>query len=166
VSSNYSDFLYLQRSANVVTYYICIGDVYRAMNVLNGEGIAVKMESLDADHPKLRHEWKVYKSLGSGPGIPRMLWFGAERGFRAMTMDLLGPSLEDLFNDCNHKFTLKTVLMLADQLVSSVLSLSCHVVCGKPATLTYFTARFLVLNMFILNIIFTVTSSPKTFSLE
>lgn len=53
-----------------------------------------------------------------------MHWFGVEGDYNVMVIDLLGPSLEDLFNYCKRKFSLKTVLMLADQMVSSTSPLS------------------------------------------
>lgn len=52
-------------------------------------------------------------------GIPTIKWCGAEGDYNVMVMELLGPSLEDLFNFCSRKFSLKTVLLLADQMVSS-----------------------------------------------
>ena len=52
-------------------------------------------------------------------GIPTIKWCGAEGDYNVMVMELLGPSLEDLFNFCSRKFSLKTVLLLADQMVSA-----------------------------------------------
>jgi hypothetical protein len=55
--------------------------------------------------------------MQGGVGIPLIKWCGAEGDYNVLVMDLLGPSLEDLFNFCSRKFSLKTVLLLADQMV-------------------------------------------------
>ncbi|EGY22240.1 casein kinase I isoform delta [Verticillium dahliae VdLs.17] len=96
------------------------GDVYLGTNIISGEEIAIKLESVKAKHPQLEYEARVYKSLAGGVGIPFVRYFGVESDYNAMVYDLLGPSLEDLFNFCNRKFSLKTVLLLADQLLSRI----------------------------------------------
>ena len=70
--------------------------------------------------PLLKYEARAYKSLAGGVGIPFVCWFGTEFGYNAMVLDLLGPSLGDLFNFCNRKFSLKTILLLANQLISQI----------------------------------------------
>jgi casein kinase I family protein HRR25 len=111
------------------------GDIYLGVNIVSGEEVAIKLESVKAKHPQLEYESKVYKSLAGGVGVPFVRWYGTECDYNAMVLDLLfvshlydqscadmcsGPSLEDLFNFCNRKFSLKTALLLADQLISRV----------------------------------------------
>ncbi|CAB1338256.1 unnamed protein product, partial [Coregonus sp. 'balchen'] len=68
------------------------------VNIATGEEVAIKLEL----------------------GIPTIKWCGAEGDYNVMVMELLGPSLEDLFNFCSRKFSLKTVLLLADQMISRI----------------------------------------------
>ena len=58
--------------------------------------------------------------------VPNLHFVGDEktdenRTYHVMVMDLLGKSLEDLFQECRRKFDLKTVLQIAIQMVSPYL---------------------------------------------
>ena len=72
---------------------------------------------MSIDPSLLEGEADTYRSLAGGTGIPKVHAYETECEYNAMVFDLLGPSLEDLFNFCDRKFSLKTVLMLADQLI-------------------------------------------------
>ncbi|KAE8656242.1 Casein kinase I isoform delta [Hibiscus syriacus] len=65
-------------------------------------------ENVKTKHPQLLYESKLYKILQGGTGIPNVRWSGIEGDYNALVMDLLGPSLEDLFNFCSQKLSLKT----------------------------------------------------------
>jgi len=93
------------------------GDIYLAVNTQTGEELAVKVESAKSKHPMLMYEAKLLKHLQGVPGIMKVHFCDTEGDYNVMVMDLLGPSLEDLFNTCHRRLTLKTVLMLADQML-------------------------------------------------
>jgi len=93
------------------------GDIHFAVNIQTGEELAVKMESTKSKHPMLMYEAKLLKHLQGVPGIASVHYCDVEGDYNVMVMDLLGPSLEDLFNICHRKFSLKTVLMIADQML-------------------------------------------------
>ncbi|KAL8813444.1 MAG: hypothetical protein Q9223_000230 [Gallowayella weberi] len=93
------------------------GAVYIGTSIQTGEEVAIKLEHVTIDPSFLEDEVVAYKELAGGPGIARVHALEEECEYRAMIFDLLGPSLEDLFNFCGRKFSLKTVLMLVDQLL-------------------------------------------------
>jgi len=88
-----------------------------AVNIQTGEELAVKLESTKTKHPQLMYEAKLLKHLQGVPGIANAHYCDVEGDYNVLVMDLLGPSLEDLFNICNRKFSLKTVLLMADQML-------------------------------------------------
>lgn len=93
------------------------GDIYFAVNSQTGEELAVKLESTKAKHQQLMYEAKLLKHLQGVPGVATLAYADVEGEYNCMVMELLGPSLEDLFNLNNRKFSLKTVLMIADQML-------------------------------------------------
>lgn len=50
-------------------------------------------------------------------GIPNIHWYGTQGNYNIMIIDMLGPSLEELFNYCKRKFSMRTILQLGDQMV-------------------------------------------------
>lgn len=96
------------------------GSVYLGINTMTNKKIAIKLTRVPNKHPDYFFESKTYLELQRGVGIPKIHWYGIEKGFCIMVLDLLGPSLEDLLHMCNGKFSLKTVLMLADQMISRI----------------------------------------------
>ena len=102
------------------------GTVFQGVHTIAGKEVAIKLEpalSRPSCTSPLKQESKIYKTLMGGPGVPWIMYSGRQGDYNVMVIDLLGSSLEDLFRMCNRYFSLKTVLMLADQLVSSFTSL-------------------------------------------
>jgi serine/threonine protein kinase len=89
----------------------------KGRDLQSGQDVAMKLEEIKFGSSFLRDEIEIYDELAGGPGVPRVYWHGEECEFKIMVFELLGPNLEDLFRYCGRMFSLKTVLMLADQLI-------------------------------------------------
>ncbi|KAM7276374.1 hypothetical protein ACFE04_018240 [Oxalis oulophora] len=96
------------------------GEIYLATDIDTSEILAVKIENKHTKHPQLLYEAKLYNILQGSSGVASVKWSGVDGDDNALVIDLLGPSLEDLFVYSGRKFSLKTVLMLAEQMISRI----------------------------------------------
>jgi len=81
------------------------------------EDVAIKLEALSVKRSQLKHEWSLYNRLAGGPGIPQVYWYGTVDNYNALVMELLGPSLEELFRRCGNMFSAETVRLCAEQMI-------------------------------------------------
>ena len=77
--------------------------------------MALKLEHQLAD-PILCEEVERYESFRGQSGFSELYWHGEQEDYNVMAFELLGPSLEDLFVFCGCRFSIKTCLMIIDQL--------------------------------------------------
>ncbi|KAK4140749.1 kinase-like domain-containing protein, partial [Dichotomopilus funicola] len=99
------------------------GVVYSATDLQSNEEVAVKLMNAyktSVHSSVFQDEREINNTLKGGIGIPRVRWSGYQCEFAVFIMDALGPSLNDLFLFCGRKFSLKTILLIADQALSRI----------------------------------------------
>lgn len=104
------------------------GEIHKALDLVTNDCVAIKMEK-KVDSGSLLKEASYYKHISRHTHLhgipkfsPRCLWSGKQGNINAVVLELMGPSLSVLFRKCGKKFSLKTILMLADQMVDCIQS--------------------------------------------
>ena len=96
------------------------GLVYSGEDATTGREIAIKMNS-DPLHSYLHErEVEVYRTVSGAVGFPTMYDCGTDNDSEFIVMDLLGKSIKAIFRERGKKFSLKTTLMLIDQMLCRV----------------------------------------------
>ena len=96
------------------------GTLFSAEDINQHTFVALKVESTKIKHPQLEREYKIYANFADTTHFPNAYEFASEGEHRFLVMDLLGKSIEDRFQKMNKPLSLKTVLMLADQMITAV----------------------------------------------
>ncbi|BBN20191.1 hypothetical protein MPTK1_8g17200 [Marchantia polymorpha subsp. ruderalis] len=64
------------------------------------------------------YEWQVYNTLGGSHGVPRVHYKGRQGDYYVMVMDMLGPSLWDVWNSSGQAMSTEMVACIAVEALS------------------------------------------------
>ncbi|CAK9153505.1 unnamed protein product [Ilex paraguariensis] len=64
------------------------------------------------------YEWQVYNTLGGSHGVPRVHFKGRQGEYYIMVMDMLGPSLWDVWNNNAQMMSIEMVACIAIEAIS------------------------------------------------
>jgi len=95
------------------------GTVYKAQSTIDNSIVAIKVEE-KSKTSRLEYESKIHRELDDIIGFPKLHGLIKGKKQTVTIMDYLGPSLEDLFEFCGNKFSIKTVLMIGIQILNRI----------------------------------------------
>ena len=95
------------------------GQLYLGRNIQQNNFVAIKVEEQNP-RSRLINEYQIMKEISEGDGIPKVYKLHRGKKHNYLIMQLLGKSLDKLFADMNRKFSMKTICMIAYQMVQRV----------------------------------------------
>ena len=96
------------------------GLVYEGENIETHQPVAIKVEAKHTSGPQLGNEYSIYQILDGGFGFAKTFGFDEKGETRALIMELLGRSLDELLVVCGGHFSIKTVLLLANEMINRI----------------------------------------------
>jgi serine/threonine protein kinase len=102
------------------------GQIYMGENTETNEKVAIKIELLkNNNHKRLINEFEILKYLQGSEGFPKLYKFVKTNSKNLIIMELLGNSLEQLFNNNNRIFSIKTIFQIGYQMLQRIELLHC-----------------------------------------
>ena len=90
--------------------------VYQGINIIDKSKVAIKLENKVAGKDNLTNESYILLNL-KGQGIPEIISFGHSGKYNVLIEELLGKSLQELYEQNDNEIPLKDICMIAIQIL-------------------------------------------------
>lgn len=117
------------------------GKVYKAIDCIRNEPVAIKFERRDAEYPQLQYEHRVYKLLEDVGGVPRVYGpIGDHRNYIYFAMDYYDTDLQKMFSRNKYSFERRFVNHIISSIVETLRQMHEHGIIHrdlKPGNMMY-----------------------------